>query len=128
MSDASAHIEGYNPLCGDRYTIYLKMDGDRIAGVTFEGHGCAISKASASMMTAQVKGMTRAEAEALSREFRTMVTGGGGVDPEELGKLAVFSGVGEFPARVKCATLAWHTLQAVLEGGNDVVSTEEGDE
>lgn len=127
MPDAHAHIEGYNPLCGDRYTIYVKMDGDRIAAVSFEGHGCAISKASASMMTAQVKGMTRAEAEALSREFRAMVTGGKGIDPDELGKLAVFSGVGEFPARVKCATLAWHTLQAVLDGERDIVSTEEGD-
>lgn len=127
MPDAQVHLEGYNPLCGDRYTVYLSMDGERIGSVGFSGHGCAISKASASMMTALVKGMTREEAEELSDQFRRMVTGDGSVDVEELGKLAVFSGVSEFPARVKCATLAWHTLQAVLEGQHEMVSTEEGD-
>jgi nitrogen fixation protein NifU and related proteins len=118
--------EGYNPLCGDRFTVYLDMDGDSIRDITFQGSGCAISKASASMMTQRLKGKTRAEAEALFSRFHNVVTGQtpeNGNDPE-LGKLTVFSGVSEFPARVKCATLAWHTLQAALEEKQGAISTE----
>jgi nitrogen fixation protein NifU and related proteins len=118
--------EGYNPLCGDRFTVYLEMDGDSIRDITFQGSGCAISKASASMMTQSLKGKTRAEAEALFERFHKVVTGQtpANGNQAELGKLAVFSGVSEFPARVKCATLAWHTLQAALEAKQESVSTE----
>ncbi len=118
--------EGYNPLCGDRFTVYLEMDGDSIRDITFQGSGCAISKASASMMTQSLKGKTRAEAEELFERFHKVVTGQAPANGNqaELGKLAVFSGVSEFPARVKCATLAWHTLQAALEAKQEAVSTE----
>ena len=116
--------EGYNPLCGDRFTVYLHMDGDSIRDISFQGSGCAISKASASMMTQSLKGKTRADAEKLFKNFHDLVTGQGHPAEGELGKLAVFSGVSEFPARVKCATLAWHTLQAALENQQDAVSTE----
>jgi nitrogen fixation protein NifU and related proteins len=123
MAEADHKAEGFNPLCGDRFTVYLHMDGDQIRDISFQGSGCAISKASASMMTQMVKGKTRDEAEQLFRRFHDLVTGQG--NPEtEMGKLAVFSGVSEFPARVKCATLAWHTLEAALEGQQDAVSTE----
>ena len=119
-------VEGYNPLCGDRFTVYLKMQGDRIEDISFEGTGCAISKASASMMTESLKGKTRNEAEALFKKFHGLLTGP--ADPSEegpaLGKLEVFSGVREFPVRVKCATLAWHTFHATLEGKEETVSTE----
>jgi nitrogen fixation protein NifU and related proteins len=110
--------DGYNPLCGDKLRLTLRMDGDRIADVKFEGSGCAISKASASLMTDLVKGKTMPQAEDLVDKLQTMVTAPV-ESPEEdaaLGKLAVLSGVREFPARVKCATLAWHTLRAALEG------------
>jgi nitrogen fixation protein NifU and related proteins len=115
--------EGYNPLCGDHFTVYLDMDGDSIRDIGFKGAGCAISKASASMMTQIVKGKSKQEASALFEQFHKLVTG---TDEKEadLGKLAVFSGVSEFPTRVKCATLAWHTLQAALSGQQDAVSTE----
>ena len=118
--------EGYNPLCGDHFTVYLEMEGDRIRDITFQGSGCAISKASASMMTQGLKGKTRAEAEELFERFHRVVTGQtpANGNQAELGKLAVFSGVSEFPARVKCATLAWHTLQAALEEKQEAVSTE----
>jgi nitrogen fixation protein NifU and related proteins len=117
--------EGYNPLCGDHFTVFLHMEGDRIRDVTFQGSGCAISKSSASMMTQSLKGKTRAEAEELFERFHKVVTGEAvNGDQAKLGKLAVFSGVSEFPTRVKCATLAWHTLQAALEGKQDAVSTE----
>lgn len=118
--------EGYNPLCGDRFTIYVAMEGEAIRDVTFQGAGCAISKASASMMTQSVKGKTRAEAERLFKRFHSLVTGKpvtNGNAPA-LGKLEVFSGVSEFPLRVKCATLAWHALRAALEGKQEAVSTE----
>jgi nitrogen fixation NifU-like protein len=108
--------EGYNPLCGDEITLYLDLDGEVIRNAAFQGAGCAISTASASMMTAAVKGKTRAEAEGMFRSFHDVVTGRVEADPERLGKLAVFGGVSEFPVRVKCATLAWHTLHAALEG------------
>ena len=110
--------DGYNPLCGDKLRLTLRMDGDRIADLKFEGSGCAISKASASLMTDLVKGKTMPDAEDLVDKLQAMVTAPM-ERPEEaaaLGKLAVLSGVREFPARVKCATLAWHTLRAALEG------------
>jgi nitrogen fixation NifU-like protein len=122
---ANQHAEGYNPLCGDHFTVYLNVDGDSIRDITFQGAGCAISKASASMMTQALKGKSKAEAQKLFERFHKLVTTGeANGDRPELGKLAVFSGVSEFPVRVKCATLAWHTLQAALEGKQDKVSTE----
>jgi len=126
LEGANRAAEGYNPLCGDQITIYLKLDGDVIQDISFQGSGCAISKASASMMTASLKGKSRAEAEALFRKFHGMVTGDhdAAPDPLELGKLAVFSGVSEFPVRVKCASLPWHTLRAALEGTEQTVTTE----
>ena len=112
---------GHNPVCGDRLSLFVKLEGDRIADIGFQGSGCAISKASASIMTDSVKGKSMAEAEALFARFHGLLTGPPDVkaDPEALrplGKLAVFSGVREFPVRVKCATLSWHTLQAALKG------------
>jgi nitrogen fixation protein NifU and related proteins len=126
LEGANRTAEGYNPLCGDQLTVYLKMDGDRIEDVRFCGSGCAISRASASLMTAALKGKTRDEAEALFSRFHGLVTGSPDcpADPEELGKLAVFAGVREFPVRVKCASLPWHTLRAALAGADEPVSTE----
>ncbi|MGA8366260.1 MAG: Fe-S cluster assembly sulfur transfer protein SufU [Candidatus Acidiferrales bacterium] len=126
LAAANHKAEGYNPLCGDHFTVYLDMEGERIRDIRFEGSGCAISKASASMMTQSVKGKTRAEAEELFGRFHKLVTGYAPANGQatELGKLAVFSGVSEFPVRVKCATLAWHTLNAALEGKQESVSTE----
>ncbi len=123
---ANRSAEGMNPLCGDEITVYLKLAGDVIEDIGFQGAGCAISKASASLMTAALKNKTKAEAEALFQRVHSMVSEGpkSKVDPEELGKLAVLSGVWEFPARVKCATLAWHTLRSALEGCAAPVSTE----
>ena len=125
ISDADQYADGKNPLCGDALRVYVAMDGDTIADVAFKGSGCAISKASASMMTQAVKGKTKAEAEQIFDEFHSMVTGGLDIETDEnnLGKLKIFSGVLEFPARVKCASLSWHTLNAALHG-EDVVSTE----
>lgn len=119
-------LEGYNPLCGDQFTIYVKMDGDVIADIAFEGHGCAISKASASLMTATLKGKTVEEAKQIFESFHAMVTSDpeAPIDEEAVGKLRVFGGVREYPIRIKCATLAWHTLNAALSGGHDSVSTE----
>jgi len=118
--------DGHNPLCGDQITVYLKMNGDIIEDARFEGAGCAISKASASMMTEAVKGHTVDEVEGLFEGFHRMVTSEPGMlpDVEKLGKLAAFSGVCEFPARVKCASLAWHTLRAAIEEAKTPVSTE----
>jgi nitrogen fixation protein NifU and related proteins len=120
LPDASHHAEGFNPLCGDRATIYVRLEGDVIRDVSFVGQGCSISTASASMMTEILKGKTRAEAEELFERFHALVTAPPDKAAEnaapELGKLAVFSGVCEFPARVKCASLAWHTLKAALAG------------
>jgi nitrogen fixation NifU-like protein len=126
VPDANRTARGHNPLCGDQITVTMKVDGDRIAEIAFEGQGCAISKASASLMTSAVKGKSRAEAEALFDAFRKMVTGEP-PSPESrqvIGKLEVFSGVSEFPARVKCATLAWHTLKGALESPGNTVTTE----
>ena len=127
MTDASSKADGYNPLCGDRVTVYVKMgEGGKVEDVSFQGSGCAISTASASILTETLKGKTRAEAESLFEVFHNMVTGQPAPDSEieDLGKLAVFSGVSEFPARVKCATLSWHTLRAALGEKEAVVSTE----
>jgi nitrogen fixation protein NifU and related proteins len=123
---ANHKAEGFNPLCGDRFTVYVTLDGGAIRDISFQGSGCAISKASASMMTQSVKGKTIAEAEEIFGRFHEMVTGHEPASGEsaDLGKLAVFNGVSEFPVRVKCATLAWHTLQAALEGKQEAVSTE----
>ena len=124
--EGARHVEGYNPLCGDKVTIYVKLEGDVVRDVSFQGSGCAISTASASMMTESLKGKTRAEAEALFQSFHDLLTGktGTGGGASNLGKLEVFSGVREFPVRVKCATLAWHTFHAALEGEDKTVSTE----
>jgi nitrogen fixation NifU-like protein len=125
VAAANHHAEGFNPLCGDHFTVYLEMDGDAIRDVGFQGSGCAISKASASMMTQAVKGKSKGQAAKLFDIFHKLVTTGEtNGDQSDLGKLAVFSGVSEFPVRVKCATLAWHTLQAAIEGKQDPVSTE----
>ena len=126
--EGAEQTQGYNPLCGDRVTIYVKMDGDRIGDIGFEGSGCAISTASASILTETLKGKTRGEAEALFDVFHGLVTGKApGNGKAKLGKLAVFSGVSEFPARVKCATLAWHTLMSALSGSREVATTEGAD-
>lgn len=118
LEDATQAAEGQNPLCGDQLTVYLKLEGDRVGEVSFVGSGCAISKASASMMTQAVKGRTRAEAERLFEEFHRMVTGelDEEATPNELGRLKIFAGVREYPARVKCASLPWHTMHAALAG------------
>jgi nitrogen fixation protein NifU and related proteins len=114
IADASHRAEGYNPLCGDRLTLYLKVTGDVIDDVAFEGSGCAISKASASMMTDALKGHTIAEANALFERFHRMVTTPPEQAVEDMGKLSSLAGVREFPVRVKCASLAWHTLKAAM--------------
>jgi nitrogen fixation protein NifU and related proteins len=125
LPNPTSRVEGFNPLCGDHYTLFLKLDGDTIKEVTFTGSGCAISKASASVMSSTVKGKSRDEAERLFDTFHKLVTGDTSrLDAAELGRLAAFSGVSEFPARVKCATLAWHTLRTALEGSKDTVTTE----
>jgi nitrogen fixation NifU-like protein len=118
--------EGYNPLCGDRITVYVLLDGDVIEDIAFEGSGCAICTASASVMTESLKGKSTKEAEQLFGKFHDLVTGDPSESPntEGLGKIAVFFGVREFPVRIKCATLAWHTLRAALEGKSEAVSTE----
>ncbi len=126
ISPADREQEGYNPLCGDQLILYLKLDGNVIEDVGFQGSGCAISKASASMMTTAVKGKTREEAEVLFDEFHRMVKGelNPDSDPHHLGRLTILAGVREFPARVKCASLSWHTLRSALEGRKETVSTE----
>jgi nitrogen fixation NifU-like protein len=125
MEDGNRRAEGHNPLCGDQLTVWLKLEDDRIADAAFQGSGCAISRASASLMTSVVRGKTRAEAEALFARFRGLVTGTlAPADVETLGKLAVFSGVSAFPVRVKCASLPWHTLKAALDTAPGAVSTE----
>ncbi|MEZ6008660.1 MAG: SUF system NifU family Fe-S cluster assembly protein [Planctomycetota bacterium] len=122
---ADREAKGHNPLCGDRLTVYLVLDGDRIVDARFDGAGCAISTASASLMTETLKGRTLAEAEQIFAQFHDLVTGGRShLDDPELEKLEVFAGVSEFPVRVKCATLAWHTLKAATAASSDAVSTE----
>jgi len=125
MPDPTRMLEGYNPLCGDHYTLYLKIVDDTIVDISFEGSGCAISKASASVMTTLLKGKTKAEAEKMFETFRLLVTGElKDISFETLGKLGAFAGVSEFPARVKCASLAWHTMHNAIDAKTDVVSTE----
>ncbi len=116
IDDASRTQEGYNPLCGDRLTLYLKLDGNLIADVAFQGIGCAISKASASLMTDALKGKTIDEARALFDRFHGMVTSSPDMPSPDLGKLSVLSGVREYPTRIKCASLAWHTMKAAVSG------------
>ena len=125
IADADKYADGKNPLCGDALRVYVAMEGDTVKDVSFKGSGCAISKASASMMTQAVKGKTKDEAESIFDEFHRMVTGELDIETDEnhLGKLKIFAGVLEFPARVKCASLSWHTLNAALHG-EEIVSTE----
>ena len=126
MEDPDFVGEGYNALCGDQFHIYLKMNDGTIEDVQFEGSGCAISKSSASIMTTLLKGKTRDEAEHVFGKFKDMIMAkpDSPIDAKDMGKLVVFSGVREFPIRVKCATLAWHTLLAALKGDSDAISTE----
>jgi nitrogen fixation NifU-like protein len=126
MEGAVRTAEGFNPLCGDRVTVFVALEGGKVKDVSFQGSGCAISTASASMMTEKLKGLTPEQAEEIFERFHDLVTGKGDVAaaPAMLGKLAAFSGVCEFPIRVKCATLVWHTLKAALEGKQQPVSTE----
>jgi nitrogen fixation NifU-like protein len=119
-----ASAEGFNPLCGDRVTVYLKVEDGSIKDVSFQGSGCAISKASASLMTESVKGKTLEEAKALFDRFQRMITAPADSPIDNLGKLTVLAGVRQFPVRVKCASLAWHTLQSAVDERADVVSTE----
>lgn len=126
LEDADRTVEGYNPLCGDKFTIYLRLDGDTISDIHFDGSGCAISTASASLMTEALRSKTTDEAVAFIARFHSMVTTPAErpLPESDLGKLAVLAGVREFPVRVKCATLAWHSLRAALQGNGAVVSTE----
>ena len=129
LEAADRKVDGHNPLCGDKLTLFVRLEGERIAEVSFVGAGCAISKASASLMTDAVKGKTVAEAADMFDAFHQMVTSGSDAPPDpdllaRVGKLAVFMGVSEYPARVKCATLAWHTLQAAIGSAGTTVSTE----
>jgi nitrogen fixation NifU-like protein len=123
LENANRSADGYNPLCGDKVKVYLRVEDGRVKDLSFEGSGCAISKASASVMTESLKGKSVEEVEAIFRRFRDLVMGKAG-DADDLGKLVVFSGVCEFPTRVKCATLAWHALQAALQDSEEAVSTE----
>ncbi len=125
LDDATLYADGYNPLCGDQYTLYLKMDDDVISDIGFQGAGCAISKASASMLTQRIKGMTVTEAEAMFAEFHKMLTDPGAeVDYDLLEDLETLAGVIAYPTRIKCAILVWHTLRAALDGKQDLVITE----
>jgi nitrogen fixation NifU-like protein len=125
MEDATHAVEGFNPLCGDHITVYVRTDGDRIDDISFEGAGCAISKASASMMTASLKGKSAAEAEEAFQRIHEMLTSDEApTDEEVLGSLVVLAGVREFPTRVKCATLSWHAMRSALRGEGATVSTE----
>jgi nitrogen fixation NifU-like protein len=116
--------EGFNPLCGDHFTVYVRVDGDVLADVGFQGSGCAISKASGSLMTESIKGKTVADAALLIERFHRMITSPPDSPIDDLGKLAALAGVRQFPVRVKCASLAWHALRAALDSREEVVSTE----
>jgi nitrogen fixation NifU-like protein len=124
LEHGNRKAEGFNPLCGDRITLYLDVTQGIVRDVRFEGAGCAISTASASMMTDALKGKTETEVQKLFDRFHELVTGKSHEDPATLGKLAVFSGIREYPVRVKCATLAWHTLRAALQQSAETVATE----
>jgi nitrogen fixation NifU-like protein len=124
MADANRKVEGHNPLCGDQLTLWLKVEDGRVADVSFQGQGCAISKASASMMTAAVRGKSTQEAGALAEHMHDIFVGAVSAEAEreQLGSLAALGGVSEFPMRVKCASLAWHALRSALEEGTDEAS------
>ncbi len=126
LDQPTQQAEGFNPLCGDRLTVYLALDGEKIEDVSFRGAGCAISVASASLMTEHLKGKSLEEARTLFQDMHAMLTGDSGrsVDTEKMGKLAALSGVSEYPTRVKCATLCWHTLRAALENDSSPATTE----
>jgi nitrogen fixation NifU-like protein len=125
LEHGNRQAQGYNPLCGDKVDVYLQIENGVVRDAAFVGTGCAISTASASMMTESVKGKTEAEVERLFERFHKLVTGNGvEADQVELGKLAVFSGVRDYPMRVKCASLAWHTMRAALAGSKETVATE----
>jgi nitrogen fixation protein NifU and related proteins len=125
MADANRKAEGYNPLCGDQVTVYVKFEDGIIKDISFQGSGCAISKASASMMTSELKGKTEAQAQELFENVHNMLTGESNQQGQnEVGKLAILSGVCKFPARVKCASLAWHTVNSALHGQSESASTE----
>jgi nitrogen fixation NifU-like protein len=124
LDGGARQAEGFNPLCGDQVTVYVDLQGDKVRDVAFQGHGCAISTASASVMTETLKGKSVSEAESLFHTFHDLVTGKSQRDAAELGKLAVFTGVSEFPTRVKCAILCWHTARAAIEGTEEPVTTE----
>jgi nitrogen fixation NifU-like protein len=124
LESSDSHADGHNPLCGDRLTVFLKMDGDRVEDIRFEGKGCAISTASASLMTEAIKGKDRADIGQLFDKIHSMLTRQDAIADPSLGKLAALSGVREYPARVKCASLCWHTLNAALGKGAATVSTE----
>ena len=124
LDDADAHADGHNPLCGDRLTVFLKMNGERVEDIRFEGKGCAISTASASLMTEAIKGKDKADIGVLFEKVHSLLTRQDAVADASLGKLAALQGVREYPARVKCASLCWHTLNAALDKGAATVSTE----
>ena len=124
LTGADGQADGHNPLCGDRLTVWVRLDGERVADIRFEGKGCAISTASASLMTEAVKGKDKAAIKALYEQVHTLLTHQDATADASLGKLAALAGVSEFPARVKCATLCWHTLNAALECSADAVTTE----
>ena len=127
MDQADRHATGHNPLCGDQLTVWLKLDGDRVADVSFKSTGCAVSKSSASLMTSTVKGKTVAETLALFERFHQMITGRlADGERDRMGSLAALGGVSKFPVRVKCASLAWHALKSALEGGGEVSTEREG--
>lgn len=127
IEEANRRAEGYNPLCGDHVTVFLRLEDGKIRDISFQGTGCAISKASASIMTAELKGKSESEARHLFDAVHKMLTGEGDGNSEDLGKLAILSGVCKFPARVKCASLAWHTVNAALAGDSQPATTEGGD-
>lgn len=124
LDHADKTLEGFNPLCGDKLTLYLKTDGNTIQDISFDGSGCAISVASASLMTDAMKGKSMQEAESLFNDFHDLITTDKEADIEELGKLAALAGVKAYPARVKCASLCWHTLHSVIQGNDTPVKTE----
>ncbi len=124
LENANHVLEGFNPLCGDKLTLYLNTDNQKINGISFDGSGCAISVASASLMTEALKGKSLTEAETIFEQFHDLVTTDNELDLETFGKLAALAGVREYPARVKCATLCWHTLHGVLQGEETPVTTE----
>ena len=128
IENADRKVEGRNPLCGDQVTVWVKLDGDKVADVSFKGVGCAVSKSSASLMTAAVKGKSKAETEELFDKFHDMVTGKmSDAEREKMGSLAALGGVSKFPLRVKCASLAWHALKSALDGGGEVSTEADGD-